>query len=104
MVELRPQFTLTLPCIGWGRALGTPTKQGRLFERVGKAAALSQRGALPMFLAIVISSFVAGTIFGLRFRVFVLGPAILFATVSTVAISFANGLSGGTIILAVLAV
>jgi hypothetical protein len=57
-----------------------------------------------MFLAIVISSFVAGTILGLRFRVFVLGPAILFATVSTVAISFANGLSGGTIILAVLAV
>ena len=49
-----------------------------------------------MFLAIVISGFVAGAILGLRFRVFVLGPAILFAAIGTVAISFANGLSGGT--------
>jgi hypothetical protein len=57
-----------------------------------------------MFLAIVISSFVAGAVLSLRFRVFVLGPATLFAAISTVAISFASGLSGGIIILAVLAV
>jgi hypothetical protein len=57
-----------------------------------------------MFLAIVISGFVAGAILGLRFRVFVLGPAILFAAIGTVAISFANGLSGGTtlVVLAVM--
>ena len=37
-----------------------------------------------MFEAIVISCSVAGAILGSRFRVFVLAPAMLFATVSTV--------------------
>ena len=68
--------------------------------------ALSQKGALPMFmfLAIVISGFVAGAILGLRFRVFVLGPALLFAVISTAAISSANGFGGGKIVFTVLAV
>jgi hypothetical protein len=57
-----------------------------------------------MFEAIVISGFVAGAILGSRFRVFVLAPAMLFATVSTVAVSFANGVNLFTSFLAVLAV
>ena len=57
-----------------------------------------------MFEAIVISCFVAGAILGSRFRVFVLAPAMLFATVSTVAVSFANGVNLLTSVLAVLAV
>ena len=57
-----------------------------------------------MFEAIVISGFVAGAILGSRFRVFVLAPAMLFATVSTAAVSFANGVNPLTSLLAVLAV
>ena len=57
-----------------------------------------------MFGAIVISGFVAGAILGSRFRVFVLAPAMLFVTVSTVAVSFANGVNLLTSFLAVLAV
>jgi len=57
-----------------------------------------------MCAAIVISAFIAGIILGSRFRVFVLAPAILLATISTVAITFANGVSGGAIVLVVLAV
>jgi len=57
-----------------------------------------------MFEAIVISGFVAGAILGSRFRVFVLAPAMLFATVSTLAVSFANGVNPLTSFLAVLAV
>ena len=40
--------------------------------------------------AIIISAFVAGAILGSRFSVFVLAPAMLFATVGSVAISFAK--------------
>jgi hypothetical protein len=57
-----------------------------------------------MILAIVISGFIVGCILSLRFRVFVLGPALLFAAISTSAISSTNGFGGGTIVLAVLAV
>jgi hypothetical protein len=57
-----------------------------------------------MFEAIVISGFVVGAILGSRFRVFVLAPAMLFASVSTVAISFANGVNLLTSVLAVLEV
>jgi len=57
-----------------------------------------------MLEAIVISGFVAGAILGSRFRVFVLAPAMLFATVSTVAVSFANGGNLLTSLLAVLEV
>jgi hypothetical protein len=57
-----------------------------------------------MFAAIAISGFVAGAILGSRFRIFVLAPATLFATVSTVALSFANGVNLLTSFLAVLAV
>ena len=57
-----------------------------------------------MFVAIVISGFVAGAILGSRFRVFVLVPAMLFATVSTVAVSLANGVNLLTSFLAVWAV
>jgi hypothetical protein len=57
-----------------------------------------------MFEAIVISGFVAGAILGSRFRVFVLVPAMLFATASTAAGSFANGANLLTSVLAVLAV
>jgi hypothetical protein len=57
-----------------------------------------------MILAIVISGFVVGYILSLRFRVYVLGPALLFAAISTSAISSANGFGGRTIVLAVLAV
>jgi hypothetical protein len=57
-----------------------------------------------MFEAIVISGFVVGAILGSRFRVFVLAPAILFATVSTVAVSFANGVNPLASFVAVLAV
>jgi hypothetical protein len=57
-----------------------------------------------MILAIVISGFIVGCILSLRFRVFVLGPALLFAAISTSAISSADGFGGGTIVLAVLAV
>jgi hypothetical protein len=57
-----------------------------------------------MFEAIVISGFMAGAILGSRFRVFVLVPAMLFATVGTAAVSFANGVSLLTSVLAVLAV
>jgi hypothetical protein len=57
-----------------------------------------------MFEAIVISSFVAGAILGSCFRVFVLAPAILFGAVSTVAVSFANGVNLLTSVVAVLAV
>jgi hypothetical protein len=57
-----------------------------------------------MFEAIVISGFVAGTILGSRLRVFVLVPAMLFATVGTATVSFANGVNLLTSVLAVLAV
>jgi hypothetical protein len=57
-----------------------------------------------MFEAIVISGFVTGAILGSRFRVFVLVPAMLFATVSTVAVSLANGVNLLTSFLAVWAV
>ena len=57
-----------------------------------------------MFEAIVIFGFVAGAILGSRFRVFVLAPAMLFASVSTVSVSFANGVNLLTSFLAVLAV
>jgi hypothetical protein len=46
----------------------------------------------------------AGAILGSRFRVFVLAAAMLFATVSTVAVSFANGVNLLTSVLTVLAV
>jgi hypothetical protein len=59
---------------------------------------------MAMFVAIVISGFVAGAILGSRFKVFVLAPAMLFAAVSTVAINFANGVNLLTSFLAVLAV
>ena len=57
-----------------------------------------------MFEAIVISGFVAGAILGSRFRVFVLVPAMFFATVGTAVVSFANGVNLSTSVLAVLAV
>jgi len=57
-----------------------------------------------MFAAIAIFAFVAGIILGSGFRVFVLVSAILFAIISTVAITFANGISGGAIFLVTLAV
>jgi len=57
-----------------------------------------------MILAILISALVFGCILGLRFRVFILGPALLFAAISTAALSFANGFGGGKIVLAVFAV
>ena len=57
-----------------------------------------------MFEAIVISGFVAGAILGSLFRVFVLVPAMFFATVGTAAVSFANGVNLLTSVLAVLAV
>jgi len=55
-----------------------------------------------MFEVIVISGFVAGAILGSYFRVFVLVPAMLFATVGAVAVSFANGVNLITSFLAVL--
>jgi hypothetical protein len=57
-----------------------------------------------MSVAIVISGFVAGIILSSRFRVYVLLPAILFAIISTVAITFADDVSGGGIVLVTLAV
>jgi hypothetical protein len=57
-----------------------------------------------MIFAIVISGFVFGCVLGLRFRVFVLGPALVVAAISTAAINSANGFGGGRIVLAVLAV
>jgi hypothetical protein len=48
-----------------------------------------------MIFAIVISGFVFGCVLGLRFRVFVLGPALVVAAISTAAISSANGLVEG---------
>jgi hypothetical protein len=57
-----------------------------------------------MFEAIVISGFVTGAILGSRFRVFVLVPAILFAIISTVAVSLASGVNLLTSFLAVFAV
>jgi hypothetical protein len=57
-----------------------------------------------MFEVIVISGFVAGAILGSYFRVFVLVPAMLFATVGAVAVSFANGVNLITSFLAVLVI
>ena len=57
-----------------------------------------------MFAAIMIIGLVAGVILGSRFKVFVLVPAILFATANAIAISFAHGLNLPATVLAVLAV
>jgi hypothetical protein len=83
--------------------LGTPAK--KLCCEDWNAIKFSfSREAHPMIFTIVISGFVFGCVLGLRFRVFVLGPALVVAAISTAAISSANGFGGGRIVLAVLAV
>jgi hypothetical protein len=52
-------------------------------------------------LAIVLFSATIGIILGSNFRIFVLGPAILFAFSGTLAAGFASGVSFATIAFAV---
>jgi hypothetical protein len=84
-------------------ASGGNTNGGRAFVTECEGDYLL-KGVLLMFAAIVIFAFAAGIILGTRFRVFVLAPAILFAIISTVPITFANGISGGASVLVALAV
>jgi hypothetical protein len=63
----------------------------------------SPEGANPMIFAIVISGFVFGCIWAYALGCLSWG-ALLFAVISTAAISSANGFGGGKIVLAVLAV
>src|SRR5262245_49617584 len=78
--------------------------EGLKMNQSGRSRAHIEQWRLPMFEALAISGFVAGAILGSRFRVFVLAPAMLFATVSTVAVSLANSVNLLTSFLAVLAV
>jgi hypothetical protein len=91
---------MTAFCIGWEHQ----PRQGVCDEGPGGELVACLKGALLMSAAIVISAFVVGIILGSRFRVFVLVPAILFAIISTVAITFANGVGGGDIVLMTVAV
>ena len=55
-------------------------------------------------IAIVIFGAGFGAVLGSHFKIFVLGPAMLFAAVATLAIDFVREVSPSTIVLAIVAI